>query len=368
MNNTPARSPLGAFYRSPLGVRGAGRDLVYAFGWFENYFPYDGCNAITLANSSGNIIDYFTFPTELGADVTQIAIDPSGNIVMGGRDYYSPGQHKHVSKYTPKGQFLWGFVETTGVVTDVYRLVVDKGGFIYALLHYLQMPPAVETNFVVFSTDGERSCVGLEIPGYKVNWGVVDFDVDSNGCIGACGTFANEEHTAEYTIAKFTNERSLIWKAGYYDDETGYETTFTLCRFDPGGCLFAARPTGEEASYHSLFKFGVDGSVEWSVKSLNDIYSMCVDRDGSVYVVGEREDGTTIQKYSSAGSLLWSADHGGSGYLVDVDEKGNVYTVVWRSNMYDSIVKQSSEGVQLWRHDMDGQVYALLFGRNLWRT
>lgn len=364
MSNTPARSQLGAFFRSPLGVRDMGRDLVYAFGRFDNSFLYYDCNVITLANSSGKIIDYFTFPTEWGADLTQIAIDPSGNIVMGGKEYY---QNKHVLKYTPKGQLLWDFVETIGVVSGVYRLVVDKGGFVYALLDYLSHPPAVEDNFVVFSPDGEMSLVGLEIPGYKVNWSVVDFDVDSNGCVGVCGWFYNEEHTAEYTIAKFTNERSLIWKAGYYDDETGYESTFNLCRFDPGGCLFAARPTGEETSYHSLFKFGVDGSVEWSVKSLNDIYSMCVDRDGSVYVVGQREDGTTIQKYSSAGSLLWSADLGGSGYLVDVDEKGSVYTVVWGLSSYDSIVKHSSEGIQLWRKDIDGYVFAFLFGRNLWR-
>ena len=81
MTNTPARSPLGAFYRSPLGVRGAGGIYIYIAGY--NFIDDNTgltCNTAvhSVSGTRAKNIKNLSFGSWL---ILKIFADSSGNII-----------------------------------------------------------------------------------------------------------------------------------------------------------------------------------------------------------------------------------------------------------------------------------------------
>lgn len=353
MSNTPARSPLGVFYRSPLGVRGCAGADVYLMG--HSYNDNDQLpryNAFSL-DSSGKKAKEILFKTsldKLNIEYVQTASD--GSFVCQGFGEAGVSGYVHVVfKASKTGEVLW----TKEVSTEWSNgIVLDSEDNAYALYPEYYHPGFEHSSLMIFDKDGNPINHTLSLPeGFYEDLNFSGVSVDPMGNLVLSGRVLNrwfdldhgnwwENGEEDYSLVKFGSDRNVVWKFGHRIihhhaiDEIILEDeyfNFTVCATDFDGNVYALamNKRGSVEDNNWLVKLSPAGAVVWGANCYKG-ERLAVDAQGSVYTAGNG-DGlytSTTCKFSSDGILLWSNVHPGNAEEMKVDKFGNLYECYYR--------------------------------------
>lgn len=273
-----------------------------------------------------------------------IAVDSQGNIYVVGYTEGSMfgtnagGEDIFIAKYNPEGNLVWGKQFGTPEDEIAFDVATDSDGNIY----------------VVGETMG--NLFGRLVRKWYED--VFVMKVSSKGEVVWAKQFGTPGQDLANGVA-IDNENKAVYVVGFYSlGEYG----------DLEAEVF------EEETYYEVFvaKYDFEGNKLWEKQygtKLDDMGNkICIDRDGSVYIVGEttewfsrRGPGDTdafVAKLTPDGNLIWGREFGTDGrdYAVDacVDKNNNVY-IIGAMNIRETvetmdtfIKKYDSSGNQLW--------------------
>ena len=380
--NTPARSPLGAFYRSPLGVLTQSGWDVALMGDYN--LGSDGRANTVLYTKTGSKIKRIQVESAY-TSIYYVQKDSSGNFIFSGYEEFWNGSSwvtRSIFKCDKNGKPIWG--DTFNQYKDAYGLALDSNDNVYAVFDDSYTPGTGLSALTIFDKDGtelDHTLATLET--FTVTGGFTGVSVDADKNLAITGgqvlnktgdrssrTQNDITKDEEYSLAVWDSDRNLLWYYGYhwteymmlygswvlYDYGGGDYGSFICCVFDKDGNLYGvARTTNYDVgTNYWLVKFNSTGVIHW-VRDCGLGEVLATDNAGSIYVAGSVStiDGKTTYKFSSDGTLLWSASHGKTVYDIKVDKTGNVYTVggsLDGPDEYDAtrLRKYSASGELLW--------------------
>ena len=381
--NTPARSPLGAFYRSPLGVLTQSGWDVALMG--DSNYGSDGIYTNTVLYSKAGVKIKRIQVASSSTSIYYVQKDSSGNFIFSGYDTFWNGSsyvYRLICKCDKNGTLIWS--DTFNQYKDARGLALDSDDNVYAVFIAAYTPGTGLSALTIFDKDGtelDHTLATLET--FTVTGGFTGVSVDADKNLAITGGWVLEKtgdrssrtqgdiaKDEEYSLAVWDSDKNLLWYYGYhwtedmmlygswvlYDYGGGDYGGFVACIFDKEGNLYGvARTTNSDyGTNYWLVKFNSTGVIQW-VRDCGLGEVLATDNAGSIYVAGSVStiDGNTTYKFSSDGTLLWSASHGKTVYDIKVDKTGNVYTVGGSlDGPYEDdttrLRKYSSSGELLW--------------------
>lgn len=383
--NTPSRSPLGAFYRSPLGVRGAGGIYIYIAGY--NFIDDNTgltCNTAvhSVSGTRAKNIKNLSFGSLV---ILKIFADSSGNIITLAMPSYS-SYPSMVTKYSKNGGVLFSYdVELDGEyseefpmwIQDVFvgaddniyilcRKEIDLDGFIEA-----------ETLLKKVTTNGALLSVPLESPaGMRLgsDWwsgGSEGVRVDANGDILIFSDVIFSkliDNSRHNNIAKWDKNGVLLWRT---DNPTGsYPGIANLTFGAAGDFYYTTYQNLNSPNYGELraYKNNGDGTQAWSTQYVLDpmniayTFDILFGKDGDVYVLSSH----SIFRFSALGEIRGRMfSHGGRYSLrLQMDSSGRLYSLYYKwvndhepEGRYESVVEIYEPNRPPWMFNGEGTWY-----------
>lgn len=304
-----------------------------------------------------------------------IAIDPAGNIIVGGTSYGQNTRNDFVIlKYSPSGSLIWEnrITGPDGLDDDLNKLVVDASGNIYA---------AGES--VGVSTHSDFLTVKLNSSGV-IQWtkrynywnddeDLTDLVIDNSGNIYITG-FGNRPESGyglDFITIKYNP--SGIEQYIYNFNLGGNEQSASISVDQTGNAYICGTTDAYGTGTDFLtFSIGPSGNFRWFQRNTgsginNDkAVGLVCDASGNVYVAGSKFQNVgndiVVLKYNSSGQQQWEKVQpaGGDDNAVSIinDYSGNIvvtgYTNAFGTNYDYYTFSYNTSGVQLWEIRYNG--------------
>ncbi len=318
-----------------------------------------------VARYAGPSVDYDAAST--------IAVDGSGNVVVGGVSYGTVSDEDiAIVRYSATGVEQWvsrynGEGNSSDEAED---LVLDASG--NAILTGTSYDIASQSDYATVKYDGAGN--QLWVARYNGTGDAEDFvsrvEVDPSGNVYITGTSYGLTTGYDITTLKYSSAGSQLWVARYTSSGIATDEAIDL-KVDAAGNAYVTGSRFSAASQkdYVTIKYSTAGTQLW-VSAYNGTgngddnpASIDIDGSGNVYVTGASR-GTTSGvdiatiKYNSSGVQQWASRYTGvgdsvdRGVKVDVDALSNVYVggvtyAAATGNDY-ILVKYNSSGVQQW--------------------
>jgi uncharacterized delta-60 repeat protein len=257
---------------------------------------------------------------------------------------------------------VWEAVYDEGKSEFFSNVAVDSNGNLIAVGNVLNYSTG-EVAGIVAKYNGAGELLWLEklqpYPFTNLN-GIA---VDSNNNIVAFGvTSTNPDmqdyggsEIAEWLIAKFYPNGTLMWQTYYRKEGMGYhrEGMYGIVAYDDSIIC-----TGVAGYQFRVIKLDSDGNLLWETQPSIGAQGtgMAIDKNGDILVVGQTslypESDVVLVKLSQSGVELWSRvfDWGGNevGKDIAIDEGGNII-IVGGSPIF--MLKLNSNGNVIWKRE-----------------
>lgn len=369
MRNTPARSKLGVFMRSALGVRDAGKEYVYAFGSSTINDAFECC---FIFDNKGNLLDRVSFskwddPIRIHG-VWGAHVDADGKLYLLADVAGILGASLFCM--TPEGTTLWR-ADVMGSTWLPMMRVNPLNGDMYTIGY-----DEYWDEFRKTTEAGVTSPIVVYEPNEDGYYGTCsDFAFDPFGRLAVVGYifagFDVNEDSKYDAIRVFSANGNLEWSVPH--TEGGIVPS--VAAFDGDGNLFVAQTNGGPQDGDTLFKYGISGNNEWSIYAGKRIdWAIAADSSG-VYVSRGSEGGIDFLKFNQSGELLWSKEGDNVSRFPTLDGRGNVY-IAREAGGEEAPVKYSTGGDLKWVANnsfkyspfrIAAEINCFLFGRNLVR-
>ncbi len=286
-------------------------------GWTNTYSPIDVTRQGTLPSA--------------------IAVDPSGNVFIGGTGADTSFNAVYVSiKYSNSGMPLWTNLYTTAGGASASAIAVDTNGNVfvtgysydvsynqyYATIKYSNAGVPLWTNFYTMAGGASASAIA----------------VDTSGNAFVTGSASDGINSFAATI-KYSNVGLPLWTNLF----AGGASAFAIVVDGNANVFVTGQSNDGTNEYYETIKYSNAGVPLWTnlytwVGGYYGSSAIAVDGNGNVFVT---ESPGTIIKYSNAGMPLWTDFYAGTP-VIAVDINGNVFVGS------PFTVKYSNAGVPIW--------------------
>ncbi|PYQ93065.1 MAG: hypothetical protein DMF97_20655, partial [Acidobacteria bacterium] len=232
------------------------------------------------------------------------------------------------------------------------------------------MPGRPPTDFTVVKFDRDGTLLWQQnLNGTANGFAAADsVAVDNQGNVVAAGVTLNTGTLADFTVAKFDRDGTLLWQQNLNGIANSFDEALSVA-VDNQGNVVAAGVTQNTNTGTSLFtvaKFDRDGTLLWlrnlsgTAIGFNEAFSVTVDNQGNVVAAGVTQNvGTyldfTVTKFDRDGTLLWQQNLGNFGldeaFSVAVDNRGDVVAVGTSDR---TVAKFARDGTLLWQQNLNG--------------
>lgn len=271
-----------------------------------------------------------------------VALDPAGDIVVGGVSSGVGGIYLRLAKIDPSGTVIWSqrfASDTFGNSLAITGLAVDGAGDILAVCNE-QGSLAGATTVKVSSTGRELWRATYDTPGVDLPVGI---EVDAAGRSFVGGTTELQEPTQRLVnafIVSYDANGSLLWQ-DRYDRKHDHERIYDIARDPVGGAVYLAGELNAQSGAQSplLLCYDPDGRRRWAKRyqerpgTYGFTQKVAVGPDGNVALAGFLSTGAVdiqvIKVDAFSGKDLWSAVYEAPTYdqVIDlaIDGSGNVF-------------------------------------------
>ena len=366
--NTPSRSPLGAFYRSTLGVRMNDVGNIYvAGGTFVDNKTGSTCNTELLSFSGRSLkAVFFGEETEFtNYYAKKIFVDSHGDVIVSSGGSYYDGTPGKVSKCSKSGTVLWTYdpildpestADYKAWIDDVF---VGPDDNVFALCSVEKLGTGdvylYESYFLRrLSPTGEITTLTLGMPSgydFKTRFAFIDpphLSIDSNGDIIVFGdrVLENADGSVYYQIAKWNKDGTFIWSK----NKPGIPNISCLSFGVNGDFYFTTYQNSDDWDQLGdvrVYKYNASGILVWSALVDNDnvnsftTYDIILDKEGDVYIAYSYG----IRRLSPLGVNLGIMSGSSYRYFrLGIDSFGYIYAlserVNYETNRYESLVSK----------------------------
>lgn len=250
-----------------------------------------------------------------------LAVDPTGNIYVGGGTGSFEGLSGFLLKYDSGGNLIWQRV----LSLIVSGLALDQEGNIYAVGILVPGLPLVVSKFDRNGTPLWHRSLRSEL------YSMCEIDVfetcgevatDSTGSVyvASAPTILRTNGDRAAFLAKLDGAGNVIWQRHWEHPNARPLVT---------GIAVAATGDMYMATTGFLLKYDANGNLVWD-RALSSQFpqGVALDLDGNIYVVGRCSSKYCIIKYDAAGNPLWQQTWDADGPQgVTVDSAGNIYVI-----------------------------------------
>lgn len=327
--------------------------------------------------SSGNFVwsDTIDFANvQIGRAVTT---DADGNIIVGGYHYH-PKADYYVIKYSPLGESLFAFIDTTDSMACCYGVATDGNDIILSgdykhsskygiyTVKYAKDIIVVVGNDYNFVTSTNSWWIGKYNSSGDIQWAdTFDFGYGDKLCIAhdvvtdvtgnyfVTGYYVDNSNNSHMHTRKYDASNSLIWQRTIDNGKRAYGIAL-----DPDGNIIITG-SGTTVQYNS------SGTFQWSRVIGSGSEGVATGSTGDIYVVGNVQVASTrdchLAKYNSSGTLQWADTIESSAgydyfYGVAVDTNGNIIATGYLYNGTDNdyfTVEYNASGEIVWADTID---------------
>lgn len=257
------------------------------------------------------------------------------DIVKDSHDNFYVTGESHVSltasyiatvKYDSSGNELWVALHEKATYEDYIRnMAIDDHGSIYLAFVSLDSSTMRITKFVKYDSSG--NLVWEKLDSSLVFPRGIFVDNNGNTYIGDVG----------FRLVKYDSLGNKIWFREFHNPTSGLKQANAMTMDDSGYIYLTGPCEGTQPKFDAVtIKYNSDGDSLWVARYNNSNgwpYDVAVDKQGNVYVTGDRDNGSIrnifLIKYDPNGNQQWLSIYGATGWdnsrLVRVDEEGNVY-------------------------------------------
>jgi outer membrane protein assembly factor BamB len=303
--------------------------------------------ASTCKTKGGDVCTEFV--TGIHDGIYALAVDPDGNLLLGGRALASGGAaFAFIAKYTPDLEPLW-FESLDSSLIDVSQLVVDGAGNIVAA----GASNGAGAPLLKLSTNGElmwlRSWTGTSADG-----AALAMDGAGNAVLGGFDT-------NDLFLVKYSPDGDLLWDEEWSRGKKGLEAEYVAA--DAGGNIFLPTgvplTTGAPWMSDNLEKHGPAGELDWSVEVGGTLLSgLVVGPSGDPFVLFEIPEPSLTRYSAENGAVLWTAElkDFSPTYSLSSDPSGNIYAAGmandFKSGYLGVVAKYSPDGERLFSEEL----------------
>lgn len=307
--------------------------------------PYDGGIVVLGFSPNGELL---WSRAGLGTVPWDIALDNSGNVIVGGKQHVSGGNNDFIAlKYDPAGNLLWSRTwDRSGGWDEPARITIDLNDDIY-LAGFTKEPNDNDNAVLVkFDTAGNLLWWRMWDGPDQMDEGARDIasDADGNVYVGLTSVGPTSE---DWVVLKYRATGELLWERWLDFAGEGNDVLLSLSLHPSGGIVATGYsyllPTWDPVKFDVIVaRVSSDGDSLWALKyngpwGLEDAgFDVETDTAGNAFVVGYVSDSTDknclLLKFDSAGALTWTWDFpkpengkATSGSLVRVGGDGRVY-------------------------------------------
>lgn len=321
-------------------------------------------------NGSGNSTEY----------ANSIAVDDSGNVyVTGGSTGTSSNLDYATVKYNSSGIQLWAvrYSSAGSNLDEAFSIAVDLSGSVYVTGGSYNSGTLNDYVTIKYNSSGviqwARTYNGT---GNNSDF-AYRLALDVSGNVHVTGWSRGIGATDEdYATIKYNSSGDSLWVRRYCGRDLGYDQARSIAVDISGNVYVTGKSEGTGSSYdYATIKYNSSGDSLWVLRfngidnSLDAANSIAVDSSGNVYVSGQsyssisNYDFVTI-KYNSSGVSQWNKIYNGPGnsveneYSMALDKSGNVYvtgsSALSGQNYNYATVKYNNAGIEQWSETYNG--------------
>ncbi len=264
-----------------------------------------------------------------------VSVDSEGYFYVGGHDSIGGTENWNLQKISKEGIIIWNISESGGKVYDVD---LDNEGNIYAVGYlyknndyYWKVQKLLKNGSVVWTFDKNYS-PNLE------SANAIAIDQQNNIYVGG---YDNTGGGYEWRLIKFDTSGNILWE--YTKDISSGNDEINGLAVDQEGYIYAVGYDNSPGNKEWVVrKFDPQGSEVWTItqnpsSGEDEAFSVAVDSEGNVYVVGSDSIGGTkewrIIKLSKEGNLIWNwtytpdSSKPCEAYDIAIDQKNYLHVV-----------------------------------------
>jgi len=217
---------------------------------------------IARLNANGSLDTTFYPGTGADNDVTSIAIQSDGKIIIGGSfDYFNGIPRKSIARLNPDGSLDASFNPGTGGIGPVEKIVIQNDGKILISGCFYQFNGVSRGHIARLNSDG--SLDEFFNPGTGADWGINDMALQPDGKIIIGGNFTSFNETPANYIARLNSNGSL--DATFYPGTGANEFILTVVTQSDGKILVGGMFTEFNGNSTPYFvRLNYNGSIDGS--------------------------------------------------------------------------------------------------------
>lgn len=300
-----------------------------------------------------------------------IEVDAAGNVYVTGFSTSATNMLDALTiKYDAAGTQQWAsFYDGADHKMDEGRsIAVDANGNVFICGYTSDSLYLFNTLTVCYNSSGAQQWAQVYDGPISSNDELFDLVIDGSSNVYVTGN--SEQSTFNYQILtiKYNSAGTQQWLQTHGSPTDGdFGKAITL---DPSGNVLVGAQSGLSGNWFDYLavKYTSAGTFQWDARynsgnnKYEDLWEICADNAGCVYVTGQSQPGNSVNpdattvKYSPAGTELWVKRYDGGfsngddrAYAMVLDDTANVYIAGYSKNATNNdyiTVKYDSAGTQ----------------------
>ena len=274
-----------------IAIQSDGKILVGGY-----FFTYNGtfANRIIRLNSDGSVDTSFVIGTGFDSDVdSTIVIQSDGKILVGGSfTDYNGTPANYIIRLNSDGSVDTSFVTGTGFDSSVFSIAIQSDGKIVVGGYFWTYNGTSANKIIRLNSDGSRDTsfvTGTGIDGFQI---VQSIAIQSDGAILVGGDFSSYNGTSAKKIIRLNSDGSVDTSFSTGSGFHGYAAVYSIAIQSDGKIVVGGgfhSYNGTPANY--IIRLNSDGSVDTSFvygTGLNGYTkSFAIQSDGKIVVAGQ---------------------------------------------------------------------------------